>query len=115
MHLQIDHLWRSSCKKSPTKEFELISESTCEMNSIQSLIIWAMAIQLISSESFLANKNSWKLFKKKFGKKYASEKEEHHRMKTFFNKAENADFQSYAAGRGYITIAMLMLRNAKQC
>ena len=33
------------------------------------------------------------------------------------NKAENADFQSYAAGRGYITIAMLMLSNAnsKQC
>ena len=33
------------------------------------------------------------------------------------NKAENADFQSYAAGRGYITIAMLVLSNAnaKQC
>ena len=27
------------------------------------------------------------------------------------NKAENADFQSYAAGRGYIT----MIRNAKNC
>ena len=33
------------------------------------------------------------------------------------NKAENADFQSYSAWRGYIKIAMLMLNNAnaKQC
>ena len=29
------------------------------------------------------------------------------------NKAENADFQSYAAERGYITTAMLVLSNAK--
>ena len=37
--------------------------------------------------------------------------------KTKKNKAENVDFQSYAVGRGYITIAMLVLSNAnaKQC
>ena len=32
------------------------------------------------------------------------------------NKAENADFQSYAARRGYMTVAIVMLSNttAKQ-
>ena len=43
----------------------------------------------------------------------------HDGEKCMMNEAENADFKSYTAGRGYITIAMLMPSNAnanaKQC